>query len=275
MLEARDVTYKVQGTILVDSVSLAIKPGRIAALIGPNGAGKSTLLRILAGELRATSGKVLLDSRDLQSCSAALLASRRSVVPQASSLAFPFTVLEVAMLGVSVPGFEIGRERATTIARDALQTVGLHDLASRPYPHLSGGERQRVHIARALCQLMASTGSRDETRCFLLDEPTSNLDLAHQASVLTSIRAQARLGTAVVTVFHDLNLAAALADDIVLLEGGQIKAVGAPANILKDDLLSAAYGCKVLTNRTPSDGRPFVLPPAVFSMLDIVRRPAK
>ena len=98
-----------------------------------------------------------------------------------------------------------------------------------------------------------------------------SLDLAHQASVLTSIRAQARLGTAVVTVFHDLNLAAALADDIVLLAGGQIKAVGAPANILKDDLLSAAYGCKVLTNRTPSDGRPFVLPPAVFSMLDIVR----
>jgi len=113
VLEARDVTYKVQGTILVDSVSLAIKPGRIAALIGPNGAGKSTLLRILAGELRATSGKVLLDSRDLQSCSAALLASRRSVVPQASSLAFPFTVLEVAMLGVSVPGVEIERERAT------------------------------------------------------------------------------------------------------------------------------------------------------------------
>lgn len=264
MLQAHDVSFKVHGTTLVAGVSLTLQPGRIVALIGPNGAGKSTLLRILAGELRPTSGKVLLDGRDLQSFSAAPLASRRAVVPQASTLAFPFTVLEVAMLGVSVPGFEIGRERTTTIARDALQAVGLHDLANRPYPHLSGGERQRVHIARALCQLMASTSGHNETRCFLLDEPTSSLDLAHQASVLASIRAQARLGTLVVAVFHDLNLAAALADDMVLLAGGAIKAVGPPTSILKDDVLSGAYGCQVWTNRMPDNGSPFLLPPAVF-----------
>lgn len=120
---------------------------------------------------------------------------------------------------------------------------------------------------------MAATGSRNETRCLLLDEPAPSLDLAHQASVLTSVRTPARLGTVVVAVFHDLNLAAALADDIVLLAGGRVKAVGASANILKADLLSAAYGCKALTNRTPSDGRSFVLPPPVFSMLDMVAAP--
>ena len=130
--------------------------------------------------------------------------------------------------------------------------------------HLSGGERQRVHIARALSQLAAAALRPGETRCFLLDEPTSSLDLAHQSLVLAAIRRQARSGAAIVAVFHDLNLAAALADELVLLERGRIMAAGPARDVLKDDLLSAAYGCRVLTNRTPSEGKPFVLPPAIF-----------
>ena len=101
MLQARDVTYTVNGSTLVAGVDVDVRPGRVVALIGPNGAGKSTLLRILAGELNPTHGSVLLDARDLKSLTAAQLARRRAVVPQASVLAFPFTVLEVAMLGVS------------------------------------------------------------------------------------------------------------------------------------------------------------------------------
>src|SRR4029079_14317624 len=264
MLQARDVTYSVNGNTLVAGVDVEVRPGRVVALIGPNGAGKSTLLRILAGELKPTRGTVLLDARELGSFTAAELARQRAVVPQASGLTFPFTVLEVAMLGVSLPGFDAAPAQVKAAALDSLDAVGLRDLASRLYVHLSGGERQRVHIARALSQLAVPPYHPGKTRCFLLDETTSSLDLAHQSLVLAAIRRQARSGAAIVAAFHDLNLAAALADELVLLERGRAMAAGPASEVLRDDLLSAAYGCRVLTNRTPGDGKPFVLPPAIF-----------
>jgi iron complex transport system ATP-binding protein len=266
MLQARDLGYTVNGHTLVAGIDLEVAPGQIAVLIGPNGAGKSTLLRILAGELKPSRGSVRLDGRDLKSLSAAQLAQRRAVVSQSSLLSFPFTVLEVAMLGVSVPGFDTAPEKARVAAFNALDAVGMRGLAGRLYVHLSGGERQRVHIARALSQLHAGAAHPGETRCFLLDEPTASLDLAHQSLVLTAIRKQARVGMAVVAVFHDLNLAATLADELILLAEGRVMATGAAGDVLKDDLLSTAYGCQVLTNRTPGEGRPFVLPPATFAV---------
>jgi iron complex transport system ATP-binding protein len=264
MLQARDLAYTVDGHVLVRDVDVAVAPGRVLVLIGPNGAGKSTLLRMLGGELKPSRGAVALDARDLRSFSAAELARRRAVVPQSSVLAFPFTVLEVAMLGISVPGFDTAPAQARAAALEALDAVGLRPLAGRFYVHLSGGERQRVHIARALSQLATAAVHAGQTRCFLLDEPTSNLDLAHQALVLAAIRRAAQSGAAVVAVFHDLNLAAAVANELVLLQHGRVAAAGSAGEVLRDDLLSAAYGCQVLTNRTPDDGRPFVLPPAAF-----------
>jgi heme transport system ATP-binding protein len=266
MLQARDLAYVVNGSTLVAGVSIDVIPGRVTVLIGPNGAGKSTLLRILAGELKPTRGSVQLDARELGSFSAAQLARRRAVVAQSSVLAFPFTVLEVALLGVSVPGFGTAPVQATAAALAALDAVGLRGLADRLYVHLSGGERQRVHIARALSQLSFAAERAGETRCFLLDEPTASLDLAHQSLVLAAIRAQALQAMAVVAVFHDLNLAATLADDLVLLKGGRVMASGEPAAVLTDKLLSAAYGCQVRTNKTPGAGRSFVLPPAAFTV---------
>jgi iron complex transport system ATP-binding protein len=265
MLQAQGVGYTIGEHALLAGVDLDVIPGSIVALIGPNGAGKSTLLRILAGEIRPISGSVRLDGQDLLSLSAAELARRRAVVPQSSSLTFPFTVLEVAMLGISVPGFEGTSTRATTAGLEALEAVGMRRLADRLYVHLSGGERQRVHIARALCQLTAVKARANVTRCFFLDEPTSSLDLAHQGLVLSAIRRQGQAGVAIITVFHDLNLAAALADTLVLLEGGRVLAAGPPADVLNDSLLSTAYGCRVVTNRTPAPGHPFILPPAIFT----------
>jgi iron complex transport system ATP-binding protein len=264
MIEARDVTVLASGNTLLRQATIAARPGRILVLIGPNGAGKSTLLRVLSGELAPTRGEALLDGRRLDTYPSAELARRRAVVPQASMLAFPFTVLEVAMLGATVPGFAASTTAATEAALEALEAVGLSTLADRLYVHLSGGERQRVHIARALCQLSQPTHRAGESRCLLLDEPTSNLDLAHQSLVLDAVRRQAERGCAVLAVMHDLNLAAALADDMVLLVRGQVAAAGPAAQVLQDGLLSAAYGCEVFANRTPGRDRPFVLPPAVF-----------
>ncbi len=264
MLEARHVTVTAGDNVLLRRVALAAPPGRIVALIGPNGAGKSTLLRVLSGELMPTHGGALLDGRQLAAFSAAELARRRAVVPQASALAFPFTVLEVAMLGITVPGLALTTAAARSAGREALAAVGLSAIADRLYVHLSGGERQRAHIARALCQIGAPSACTGETRCLLLDEPTSNLDLAHQSLVLEAVRRQAANGLAVLAVMHDLNLAAALADELVLLVGGEVRASGPPRQVLRDGLLSDAYGCPVSPNRTPEGDRPFVLPPAVF-----------
>ena len=275
MLEARDVTVLANGNTLLRQATIAARPGRILVMIGPNGAGKSTLLRVLSGELLPSRGQALLDGRDLATYPSAELARRRAVVPQSSMLAFPFTVLEVVMLGVTVPGFAASTSTATEAAMQALDSVALSALENRLYVHLSGGERQRVHIARALCQLSQPTFRAGESRCLLLDEPTSNLDLAHQSLVLDAVRRQAERGCAVLAVMHDLNLAAALADDMVLLVRGQVAAAGPAHEVLQDDLLSAAYGCEVFANRTPGRDCPFVLPPAVFlPQRGIAARPA-
>jgi len=265
MLEARDITVTIDGSALLRRVSLAAPDGRVLVLIGPNGAGKSTLLRVLCGELLPSQGEVLLDGRPLRSYRAAELARRRAVVPQSSQLSFPFTALEVAMLGATVPGFEVSTASAARSALEALDAVGLSPLANRLYVHLSGGERQRVHIARALCQLAAPTVRGSGARCLLLDEPTANLDLAHQTLVLEAARRQAQQGVGVVAVMHDLNLAAALADEVALLVRGEVVARGPAGEVLRHELLSAAYGCEVLPNRTPGAGRPFVLPPAALT----------
>jgi iron complex transport system ATP-binding protein len=265
MLEARDLTFATGGNTLLRGVDVAVRPGRVLVLIGPNGAGKSTLLRLLSGDLKPTQGQVLLDGNPLASFPPSELARRRAVVPQASALSFPFTVLEVTMLGVTVPGFGLSDAEARKAALDALASLDMADLRDRSYVHLSGGERQRVHIARALCQLAMPTWRNGQTRCFLLDEPTASLDLAHQTQVLAALRRQAEAGHAVLAVLHDLNLAAALADDIVLLARAQVVAAGSAREVLRDDLLSDAYGCAVRTNQTPQGDRPFVLPPAIFA----------
>ena len=260
MLEVCRASYEINRKRLVDSVDLALQPGKVIAVVGPNGAGKSTLLRLLAGEIAPTAGSVRIDGRELKSVSPGELARRRAVVPQSTALSFPFTVLEVVLLGATVPGFARAEPRALATAADTIRTVGLKGFEQRLFTELSGGERQRVHIARALCQLATAKRHSGETAALLLDEPTANLDLAHQGAVLGEARRQARAGRAILAILHDLNLAAGYADEIVLMSRGRIAAMGTAAEVLRDDLLSKVYGCPVRTNATPPDGAPFVLP---------------
>jgi iron complex transport system ATP-binding protein len=260
MLEARGVTVERSGRKLLDDVSIAIQPERVIAIVGPNGAGKSTLIKALAGEITPTYGDVLLDGRNLKSFRAAELAARRAIVPQSTVLSFPFSVIEVVKLGASVPGFDQNPEHSTRVAADALADVGLTDFRDRLYAQLSGGERQRVHVARALCQLNSGIRRHAQTAVLLLDEPTSSLDLSHQSLVLGEARSQADEGRAVAVVLHDLNLAAAWADEIVLMCSGRIADRGPPSEIFRDDLLSAVFGCPIQANVTPPAGTPYMLP---------------
>ena len=260
MLEARAVTVERRGRKLLDDVYVKVPPGRVTAIVGANGSGKSTLMKALAGEMKPCDGDVLLDGRNLKAFTAANLARRRAMVPQATSLSFPFIVIEVVRLGASVPGFDAITTRAHAIAEEALLAVDLAAFRERLYYELSGGEKQRVHIARALCQLAAATRGPQDSAVLLLDEPTASLDLPHQALVLDQARQQAEAGRAVAVVLHDLNLAAAWADELIVLKSGRVLARGAPAAVFNDALLSEAYGCPIRTNATPAPGTPYLLP---------------
>src|SRR5689334_10818666 len=125
MLEARGATFKVGARRLVEGIDLTLRPGKVVALVGPNGAGKSTLLRLFAGEIAPTSGSVALDGREVKQVPALELARRRAVVAQSTALSFPFTVLEVVLLGATVPGFAANAPHAEATARRAIETVGL------------------------------------------------------------------------------------------------------------------------------------------------------
>jgi heme transport system ATP-binding protein len=258
MFELQAVTIQRAGRTLIDAVDLAIKPGCLTAVLGPNGAGKSTLIKALSGEWRPSGGRVLLDGRDLRHVPPAHLARRRAIVPQSTMLSFPFTAIEVVMLGATVPGFGLDTDQGPALA--ALADVGLGEFASRNYVEMSGGERQRVHIARALCQLRSARSPARQATALLLDEPTSNLDPAHQTLVVELLHNEAKAGRTVVIVLHDLNLAAAWTDEIVLMARGRICARGKPADVFVDETLSTAYGCKIRANTLPEPGAVFVLP---------------
>ena len=259
MLELRDLTYEINGNALVDAASLDVEPGTMVAIVGPNGAGKSTLLRLAAGELDPTRGTATLDGRDVHATPPAVLATRRAVVSQFSELTFPFTVEEVVCLGLSVPGFADPARMAARHVVAALEAADLVHLSQRSYLNLSGGERQRTHFARALCQLAAAPPVAG-TRLLMLDEPTANLDLAHQLMIFDQARRVAASGIAVLAVLHDLNLAATFSDKMVLMSGGRIAAAGPPAKVMADEILSTVFRCMIRVGRSDPANVPFVLP---------------
>jgi iron complex transport system ATP-binding protein len=233
-------------------VSLSLAAGEFVALAGPNGAGKSTLLRALSRVLRPRGGAVLLDGGDLYALAARQSARAIAVVPQETSIDFDFTCEEVVLMGRAphLGRFESEGERDRAVVREAMERTGTWDLRRRSIRELSGGERQRVVLARAFAQ---------EPRVLLLDEPTAHLDLAYQVQVLRSVRALRReKGTAILAAMHDLNLASACADRIVLLSKGRVVASGRPEEVLVPDVVREVFGGDVTVRPHPETGRPSV-----------------
>ncbi len=229
-----------------------MRAGELVALVGPNGAGKSTLLRCLAGLLRPTAGRVTVDGRDLRVLERRALARRIAVVPQTSDTIFPFTVREIVALGRTARLGPLGIATADDVhaVERALDELELVPIAERRIDLVSGGERQRAVLAMALAQ---------ETDVLLLDEPTAHLDPAHQRSTLALIRALARSrSVAVIAVLHDLNLAARLADRVVVLAAGRVAADGAPLQVVTADTVASAFGGGLAVD--VREGVPFVLP---------------
>lgn len=258
MLAADELTVRAGAATLLAGVSAAIVPGQVIAVVGPNGAGKSTLLRALAGDITPTSGSIALDGRPLITWREADVARLRAVSLQNGGLDFGFSALEVVLLGRAPHAGRSGRTRNIAIAAAALAACDVAHLRCRSYPTLSGGERQRVQLARALAQVW-DVGPQ-AARYLLLDEPTSALDLAHQHRALQRVRDWARRGGGVLVVLHDLNLAAAYADRVLVLRAGRCIACGSPAEALTPQVIEAAFDVRVAVIDVPQLDRPLLVP---------------
>lgn len=259
-LVCHDTSVWIGKTQILHGLSFTAEAGQVAAIVGPNGCGKTTLLKALTGEV-AYEGHIALNGTDIQAQSKQALALQRAVLPQATNLAFPFTVLEVVRLGLTAglsTDTPLENER---LPEQALARVGLSGFEGRFYQELSGGEKQRTQLARILVQAWQPV-LNGRPRWLFLDEPVSALDIAHQLLVMNIARDFANRGGGVVAVMHDLNLSAMFADKITLMAAGQVVASGKPEEVLQDRPLSTAYDCALHVNTPPAEATPWILPQA-------------
>ncbi len=238
--------YTIDRTPILHDISCDIPSRRWIGILGPNGAGKSTLLRILAGVLVPSSGRVVLEGRALADWPVLERAQRLAFVPQHTDLTFPFQVREVVEMG-RTPYLRrwqtVGRQdkQIVNAVMDRTETARL---AAREVTSLSGGELQRVALARALAQ---------QPDFLLLDEPTANLDLRRQFEVIEILEEMVANGGTVLTVLHDLNLAAAVCSTLILLRAGQVYTLGPPAQVLTVETIRTVYEVDVvIQHHTPT-----------------------
>ena len=248
MIEVRDISVRYDSRQVLSGVTFDLRAGQIIVLLGANGAGKTTLIRALNGTVRLASGEIRLDSKHLSSLSRHEIAANVAVVAQENETRFPVTVLEFVLSGRFVHGGAFGWESDADVecATNALKDCDLDGFESRLMNHLSGGERQRVVLARAVAT---------NARILLLDEPTANLDLAHQAMMFSLVRKRCREHNAsAVVITHDLNLASEFADEIIMLRDGRIVAKGTPAQVLTAENIEDVFAVKVLLDANPASG---------------------
>jgi len=253
ILEVEGIACAYGAEDALSGVTLRVGPGDFVAVAGPNGSGKSTLVRAMSRVLRPRLGRALLDGRDLYSLPAGESARSVAVVSQESPAEFEFTCEEIVLMGRAphLARFQSEGERDLALAREAMERTGTWELRGRSILDLSGGERQRVILARAFAQ---------EPRVLLLDEPTAHLDIAFQVQILRLVQSLRReKETAVLATLHDLNLAAAFAERVVLLSRGRIAAAGTPAEVLVERTLREVFGAEVTVRPHPETGRPWVL----------------
>jgi iron complex transport system ATP-binding protein len=259
MLEATEVSFAYgrrgsEAPLVLDGVSMAVPRRAIVGLLGPNGSGKTTLLRILAGLMKPRSGSITMDGRRIADLSRRALARRIAVVPQETHTTFDVSVIDMVLMGryPHLGAFELEGSNDLEIAHDALAATGTAALAARRFSTLSGGEKQRVVIAAAVAQA---------ADVLLLDEPTAALDLNYQFEIAALLRRlNAERGTTMVVSTHDLNLAAAVCGQVVLLRRGQVMADAQIAAALTPANIRALYGVDADVQYHPRAGRLTVVP---------------
>ena len=255
MLVLDRVSFAFGPRPVVNDVSFSLAAGEIVCVLGPNGAGKTTLLRLAGGLLPTTSGSVRLGTDDPRVLSRPLLARRVAYLPQDYSLAFPFTVADVVLMG-RYPYHPRGLLRGESghdldLAQAAMERCDVATLADRRFDELSGGERRRALLAQAFCQAAPLV---------LLDEPTAALDPAHALAVFRALKEERdSRGASAFIATHDLNLSARFADRVLLLDHGQVRALGPPTAVLAGDAAANTFSVGLHIGTIPTTSTPFAV----------------
>ena len=250
-LESRGIVIRADGKLLVDGVDCSVPPGSLTALIGPNGAGKSTLLRALAAIDKPDEGEIDFNGAALAGLPRRERARVVALVEQDAQTELPLTVASVVALG-RTPHLSVweGMDATSIAAVDAaIEAVGIGDLRARDFTTLSGGERQRVLLAKAIAQ---------RPSLLLLDEPTNHLDIGAQLATLAHLGRIAASGTTVLAALHDLNLAAAWCDSVIVVAHGRVVASGPVATTLTPQLIREVYGVDATVLEHPATGKPVI-----------------
>ena len=255
MIRAHAVEFAYGDRVVVAGVSFEARAGQLYGILGPNGSGKTTLSRLLLGFLTPRAGTVTIGERAAAEYSRREFARAVAAVPQEMPVDFPFTVRELVLLGRMPHLSPLGLEAQSDhdAADQAMTLCGVRELADRPIHALSGGELRRAYVARAIAQ---------QANALVCDEPTSGLDIHHQIAIFELLRAQARAGRCVVAVVHDLNLAAAYCDRLLLLRGGATVAEGTVEEVLTYRVVKQAYDVEVYVGVNEITGKRFLIPMA-------------
>lgn len=238
---------------VIRDISLEIKEGDFLGIIGPNGSGKTTLLRLMSRVLSPQKGSIMLHGKDINSLDLKEFCQKVAFVSQDALINFSFSVWEIALMGriPHLKRLQLEGKEDILAAKNALKMTGMQDLKDKLMDELSSGERQLAIIARALTQ---------EPVLLFLDEPTSHLDIGHQIQILDLLKKlNRRKNLTIVTVLHDLNLAGAYCNRIVLLDSGRVFKDGTPDEVLTYQNIEKVYKTVVVVNKNPINSRPHVI----------------
>lgn len=244
-LDVQGIEFAYASTTVLKDISFEAKPGEMIGILGPNGSGKTTILKCMNRALKPKAGTVFVEGKEVAELSRKQIANEMGVVPQNSGVNFPFTALEIVMMGrgPSLSKFRREDESDIQIVKEAMRAADVIHLAGRHMTELSGGEKQRVIIARALAQ---------KPKILLLDEPTLHLDVNHQIEILELVHGLAeKEELTVIMVSHDLNLAARYCDKLLLLQKGRILAAGPVSEVLTQENIGKVFGIRAIVEYDP------------------------
>lgn len=252
-IDIRDLSWQYGNEKILKDLNIKIHKSKFYSIIGPNGSGKTTLIKNISKTLESGIDTIFIDGKDVTKINNKELAQKISVVPQNTEIEFDFSVMDIVLMGRTpyLKKFQNETVDDVNIAKKAMELTNTLKLREKKINQISGGERQRVIIARALTQ---------QTDIVLLDEPISHLDINHQIESLNTLKYLSNKGTTIITVMHDLNLAAQYSNYLILLKDGKLIALGKPEEVITKENLEKVYNMEICIIKNPVTQKPHVIP---------------